>query len=214
MAIQAWILIACAALFTVGVILVNNQNEFQIWYIGLKLGLLLLLPLVMLRRMSASLQPWRSVIARPPSLSPWRWFGPLFVVCVWLYISYGSPYGLPYVPTGFDPAALALAVLFGFLINSLLEEVFYRVWLQTRLEQLLGRWPAIALTSVLWASWHLAIQSIGQWNVDLATVLSNQGITGLFLGYLWAKYRNVWAIVIIHGVMNAPPQMLMEIFGF
>ncbi|MFD0589394.1 CPBP family intramembrane glutamic endopeptidase [Paenibacillus sp. GCM10027627] len=163
--------------------------------------------------MSPSLKPWRFAIARPPSLSPWSWLGPLVVVCVWLFISYGSSYGLPYVPTGFDSATLVLVVLFGFLINSLLEEVFYRVWLQTRLEHLLGRWPAIALTSVLWAIWHVAIQGTGQWNVDLAAVLSNQGITGLFLGYLWAKYRNVWVVVVIHGVMNAPPQMIMEMIG-
>jgi uncharacterized protein len=42
-----------------------------------------------------------------------------------------------------------MVLVVGFLINSLFEELFYRVWLQTRLEGLLGTWPAIMLTSIV-----------------------------------------------------------------
>ncbi|HIV82729.1 MAG TPA: CPBP family intramembrane metalloprotease, partial [Candidatus Salinicoccus merdavium] len=44
----------------------------------------------------------------------------------------------------------------GWICNILqagvLEEIFYRVWLRTRLDVLPGTWPAIMVTSVFWRS--------------------------------------------------------------
>lgn len=36
-------------------------------------------------------------------------------------------------------------------------------------------------------------------------VLANQGVSGLFLGFLWLRYRVMWPLLVIHGVWNANP---------
>lgn len=104
---------------------------------------------------------------------------------------------------------LVVALLAGFAINAVLEEFFYRKWLQTRWTRVLGgTWPAIILSALVWSSWHIAIQGSGNFAMDLANVVVNQGITGLFLGLLWARYRSLWPLLVTHGLMNANPVRL------
>lgn len=117
-------------------------------------------------------------------------------------------------PNGFpdlDVTTLVAILIVGFFMNAVLEEYFYRKWLQTRWQQLLGGvWPAIVLSSIVWASWHIAIQGQGQLVSDFANVVVNQGVTGLFLGLLWARYRAMWPLLVLHGVMNANPITLFQ----
>jgi membrane protease YdiL (CAAX protease family) len=212
--LQTWIFVLGAVLFPATLLLVKGTGEeFQLWYMILKLGFLLVIPWMFL--FIFKLRDTSYVKPKSPSTSyRWYWIAPLIITSIWIYLRYFSILSPPHVPSKItDSTILIITLLVGFLINSLLEEIFYRVWLQTRLERLIGPWSAILLTSILWAIWHVAIQSIGQWDLDLATVISHQGVTGLFLGYLWAKYRNVWVLIIIHGVMNASPQTLMEILN-
>ncbi|MGH3972082.1 MAG: lysostaphin resistance A-like protein, partial [Pseudonocardiaceae bacterium] len=73
---------------------------------------------------------------------PWRslaWFGPLAASA--------------------DATEAVATLVFLFLINATLEEVFYRIWLQTRLEHVFGRWPAIMAASLLWAMWHVVVKA-------------------------------------------------------
>jgi membrane protease YdiL (CAAX protease family) len=88
------------------------------------------------------------------------------------------------------------------LTASVLEEVFYRAWLQTRLEVLYGRWPAIMVSSLLFALMHSSRIDAADPLLGLATIIAFQGVFGLMLGYLWARYRNFWVIVFIHVVTN------------
>lgn len=37
----------------------------------------------------------------------------------------------------------------------------------------------------------------------LAIMLAWNGGFGLFVGYLWSRYRNVWAIIAVHGVVSS-----------
>ncbi|GGE70604.1 CPBP family intramembrane glutamic endopeptidase [Priestia taiwanensis] len=211
--IQTWALTIGALLFTTSLMLVDNKEEaeFQLWYVILKLVFLLVIPLAMFY-ISRFYHVEQSASIKSASSTRWHWFGPIIIFGVWFYINFFSVYAVPYVSNDrVDIAMLAIALIVGFFINSLLEEIFYRVWLQTRLEVLVGRWPAILFTSILWASWHMVIQSTGATSVDLASVIANQGVTGLFLGYLWSKYRNVWVLILIHGFINATPHLLMEL---
>ncbi len=108
-----------------------------------------------------------------------------------------------------DLPTLASLIAIGFVLNAVVEEFFYRKWLQTRWTNFLGGvWPAIILTSIVWASWHIAIQGSGNLVLDLANVIANQGITGLFLGFLWVRYQAMWPLLVIHGLMNANPVTL------
>ena len=102
--------------------------------------------------------------------------------------------------TGFDADTLSVItmVLIGFLLNAVVEEFFYRRWLQIRWERVLGGvWPAIMVSSLTWASWHIAIQGTGDWVMDLANVVANQGITGLFLGLSRQRHRAMWPLLLV-----------------
>ncbi|MFS0723094.1 CPBP family intramembrane glutamic endopeptidase [Paenibacillus sp. 1P07SE] len=211
---QTWILVSACIIFMMGLLLVGEEHPaFQLWYMLLKLIFLLLVPWLVLRfyRGSSSTSPPH---AKPQALTRWHWFAPLVVLTVWAYINFFTGLSVPYAASELTEPVIAAIfyVLIGFFINGVLEELFYRVWLQTRLERLLGVWPAILLTSILWAIWHIAIQGTGEWQLDLATVIANHGVTGIFLGYLWAKYRNVWVLFIVHGLINASPRFLLDIW--
>ena len=94
-------------------------------------------------------------------------------------------------------------MLFTFVTASVLEEIFYRVILQTRLEALWGRWPAITASTLLFAVMHVHRYGDGRFfDITLLILVSNGGL-GLFAGYLWSRYRNVWAILLVHGAINA-----------
>jgi membrane protease YdiL (CAAX protease family) len=136
----------------------------------------------------------------------WWWTGPATVTAIWLAITWLGPYARTTTSTA------SIAVLAGALVlNVYLEERFYRGWLQTRLEHVLGRWPATGATALLWAVWHLAIHSTQRPVVDAATVIAHHGTIGILLGYLWARYRNPWPLLIIHAAINTPADLLRNI---
>ncbi|TDC73544.1 CPBP family intramembrane metalloprotease [Micromonospora sp. KC606] len=175
-------------------------------YTLLKVTLLTGVPLGVLlrsRRRGARWHPWRPVDAA-------HRYGPALPVLAWLALSYATPLAVP--PGDFgrtvDPAVLVGVLVVGFAANALLEEVFYRRWLQSRWESILGRWPAIALASLVWAAWHVGIQGTGRLGTDLASVAVNQGVLGLFLGYLWSRYRRMWPLLVVHGAVNSVPILL------
>lgn len=209
---QSIVLLLSGVLFTVSLITIDQQGlHFQLYYVTFKLTTLLFIPLILLliyRKMTGGQQD--NISAKPRTHR--HVIAPLIVIVVWCYLKFYSPIAQPEgAIVGTDTTELLLLVLIGFVINSVLEEVFYRVWMQTRLEALLGRWPAILLVSILWSIWHITIQGNGQWDIDVATVIANHGVTGLFLGYMWARYRKIWVIILIHGLMNASPHFLLQI---
>ncbi|RKT86217.1 CAAX protease self-immunity [Saccharopolyspora antimicrobica] len=195
--LKAAVLTASAVLFAV---LLWFADQPEPTHTVLKLVLLLGVPAVLFWVLG------RGAIPRTPV----HRLAPAIPVLAWLLLSYTGPLAAP--PSDFgstvDLTTLLVTMVVVFLINSFLEEVFYRRWLQTRWEFLLGRWPAIVLASLLWAVWHIGIQGNGDLPVDLASAFANQGVTGLFLGYLWSKYRAMWPLLLIHGAINAAPILI------
>nr|WP_201761175.1 type II CAAX endopeptidase family protein [Nonomuraea sp. K271] len=171
------------------------------------------LKLALLAAVPAALFWWSRrdpvTLVREP-LTAWRRYGPAAPVAAWLVLSYAGPLAPPtsdFAAT-VDTLTLVVTVVVVFVVNALLEEFFYRRWLQTRWEHLLGPWPAIVLSSLLWASWHIGIQGTGDLPRDLASAFVNQGVQGLFLGYLWSRYRLMWPLLVVHGAVNAAPILL------
>lgn len=210
--IQAIVLFLSGSVFTISLLTTKFEGmALQFWFIIFKIILLLFIPFMLLLFYKSNPQKERLKSVKSIENHKWYRFTPLIVIIIWVYFNFFSTFSTPFVSARMEPTVLILILLVGFLINSVLEEFFYRVWLQTRLELLLSTWPAILLTSLLWASWHIALHGSGHWDIDIATVIVNHGIVGLFLGYVWARYRKVWAIIIVHGLMNAHPQQLIEI---
>ncbi|MFB8274992.1 CPBP family intramembrane glutamic endopeptidase [Nocardia colli] len=187
---QAWWLFALGLAFAVGYYLSPGGDT---WFLGLKLALLLAIPLLF---RLVSWREWYRVDIRG------RWLRPMPAVLVFLalFTLFGHEY------TGARPDLIALLAVF--VLNAMLEEIFYRVWLQTRLEASYGRWPAIVLSALLYAAWHVTIHGGNGFGIDLATTLVHLGGYGLFLGYLWSRYRNPWLLFLVHGIINAPIPML------
>lgn len=188
---EAWVLLGSAVAFAVLAVLTEEP-----WLTAVKLAVLLLPPLVIF---------WRGGTRLPEVSAGWH---PVVPVVAWFVLSYFGPFAVPRSHWRDSVVVMVLTVVIVFLANALLEEVVYRRWLQTRWEHLLGRWPAIVLASLAWAVWHVGIQSRGDLVTDLASVAVNQGVLGLFLGYLWSRYRVMWPLLVVHGAVNAAPILL------
>lgn len=173
-------------------------------FTGGKLVLLVTLPLLVMRVWRV---PYAARDDRVPTLR--HHGGALAAVLAWGALTFLAPWSSSGTRPPVDAAPLELAtiLLVGFLVNAVIEEVFYRRWLQTRLEAVTGPWAAIVVTSVLFGAWHAALGT-GGLVVDLAGALLHQGAIGVFLGFLWSRYRLMWPILVAHGALNAVPLML------
>lgn len=209
--VEALVLLALGLTFTVALTFLGPDEPN---YTVLKLGLLLLGPLLLFAvcRRFGAVAGWAAPAASPDpgevavKQRPW-W--PLVPAVGWIVTHLALSLTDP--ETGFvaDTLTVIAMVLVGFLLNAVVEEFFYRRWLQTRWERVLGGvWPAIIVSSLTWASWHIAIQGTGDWVMDIANVVANQGVTGLFLGLLWQRHRAMWPLLLVHGLMNANPLAL------
>ncbi|WP_328412392.1 CPBP family intramembrane glutamic endopeptidase [Nocardia sp. NBC_00403] len=146
----------------------------------------------------------------------WRWLAPIPALLTFGYLSSVGPFSgpLPSAEDYPDPVVLVIGATVTVLTANICEEVFYRVMLQTRLEALLGRWPAIVLAALLFAWLHLPTHGQGSAALSglplrLGAIVAFQGTYALFAGYLWARYRNVWALVAAHTIINTVPLLLM-----
>lgn len=168
---------------------------------GAPLWFLIVKPLLLIVAPAALFWYFRrdGVRERWQPMTPVRWVAPLAPAAVFLGLTYliGE-----YPPSRVIPDAVTMLVVF--LFNAVIEELFYRRWLQTRLEAAVGMWPAIVLAALLWAVWHIGIQSHHGLGLGVLTVLAGHGVRGLFLGYLWARYRNLPVLFLVHGLINAP----------
>jgi membrane protease YdiL (CAAX protease family) len=103
-----------------------------------------------------------------------------------------------------DLAARALSGLGGsmaltLVVAAVLEEIFFRVYLQPRLAAYLpGRW-ALFVQAVLYSAAYLPLFLIGNqypapYALALVLVLTN----GILAGYFWRKTGNLWLLVLLH----------------
>lgn len=203
---EAVVLGGAAVVFTVVLIAAGGTEAV---HTGGKLLLLVLVPLAALRWYGSGLS------RRPPVPVPGTAPGAALAVVVWVLVAVlvnastwtGTP--VPAMPG----VQLAMLLLGGFVLNAVVEEYFYRRWLQTRVELLLGRWAGIVVVTVLWASWHAAIQGVGRLDLDLASVLVAHAATGVFLGLLWSRYRRMWPLLTVHGAVNALPLLVAVVMA-
>lgn len=74
------------------------------------------------------------------------------------------------------------------------EEVFWRGFVQRRLGLSIGGWRAFWLTTVIYALVHI-------WSFNLMLMVAAT-LCGLFWGWMYARYRNVWPGLISHALWD------------
>lgn len=174
-------------------------------YTVLKVVLLVICPLLLFA-VGRRREPVSAFVDESPPGHRWR---PLVPVLGWAATHLVLSAHVSAQRIDVDWVTLVAGLVLGFVINAVVEEFFYRRWLQTRWARVLGgTWPAIIVSSLLWASWHIAIQGGGDLAMDLANTIVNQGVTGLFIGLLWARGQAMWPLLVTHGLMNANPVVL------
>ncbi|SDL01855.1 CPBP family intramembrane glutamic endopeptidase [Lacicoccus qingdaonensis] len=195
---STWSLVTLAVILIAVMVLTPEAYVFSLFYIY-KLILLFIIPLIIMRKDTV-----KAVLSVKKAC---QWKAPLVVVAVWLMLfifspmSEGSTYEIDFL-------TLLIGAIVSLFLNAVVEELFYRKWLQTRLETAFGIWPAICVSAVLWALWHVGIQGSGDVFDKTAHSLVQHGMIGLFLGYFWAKYRNIWLLIFMHGLMNFPMRLI------
>jgi membrane protease YdiL (CAAX protease family) len=190
-----WILLVLAAAFPLAVGALGLARSEG--YVLLKVVMLIALPAVVV----GVLRGVRIDRVRDAR----RWWAPTVVVVVWVLLSQVAPWNPRPDLGGVDTSTLLVTAVATALTAGIGEELFYRRWLQTRLEASLGPAPGIALASLAFALMHLASHGTGAPVLDVARVVVAQGSFGLLLGILWWRHRNLPAIVVAHVVMNGWP---------
>ncbi|GAB3425502.1 hypothetical protein GCM10027569_62930 [Flindersiella endophytica] len=191
---EALVLLALAVAFPFTILGLSKTA----WYLVLKVLMLLLAALVVIR-LGRRLGGGAVARAIP---RPVVWLAPVPAVLVWFVLSEVWPFARPVTQELPDPITLAVASSLTLLTASVLEEFFYRGWLQTRLESLYGRWPAILVSSLVFAFMHLDRLGTLGLGLGLASIVAFQGVFGLMQGYLWSRYRNLWAVIVVHVAVN------------
>lgn len=200
---STWLLLALAGAFplTVSVLGIAGGED----YVLAKLLLLIVVPAIVVGVL-------RGVrIIRVPGA--WRWWAPALVVTVWALLAQVAPWNPEHDLNGIDPVVLAISASATAVTAGLGEELFYRRWLQTRLEAGLGPWPGIAVASLAFALMHLGSHGSGAIALDIARVVVSQGSFGLLMGVLWWRYRNFVAIVTAHLIVNGWPVLVHVVRG-
>ncbi|WP_136517754.1 CPBP family intramembrane glutamic endopeptidase [Cellulomonas telluris] len=144
----------------------------------------------------------RGAMHTVPARGGWRWWAPAVVLVAWTLVSQAAPWVEVPDYSGLPVELVVTAAVATALTASVGEEVFYRIWLQTRLEALLGRWGGIAVATLVFALMHVGARQGQGPLVEVAAALVVQGSFGLTVAYLWSRYRNPWLTIAVHLVSN------------
>ncbi|MBF4629607.1 CPBP family intramembrane metalloprotease [Clavibacter michiganensis subsp. phaseoli] len=181
-----------AVLFPVLTVVVPLVGES---YVLGKLTLFMIVPAILLIVVRKSVRiTWRKDAS--------RWWAPAVVVLVWTLLSQIAPWNPVFDSARSDPSLILTAAIATAITAGVGEELFYRRWLQTRLEAALGAWPGIVVASLAFALMHLGSHGSGAPVLDVARVIVIQGSFGMFVGVMWWRYRNLTAIILIHIISN------------
>jgi len=97
-------------------------------------------------------------------------------------------------PWGLTDKLMILPIFFSAMLTGYSEEIFFRSYLYTRLENLdSGKWSRIILVNLVFAAGHLYDGLSGGLNAFLF---------GCYFSYLFTRKRNIHIPALIHGLYN------------
>ncbi|MFB9808419.1 lysostaphin resistance A-like protein [Haladaptatus pallidirubidus] len=100
-----------------------------------------------------------------------------------------------------DPRVFLLLIPLSFLLIGPGEELLYRGVVQERLRESFGRWPAIALASLIFAFVH--VFSLQGQDTGIIVYLGILFVLSPILGAAYEYTRNLVVPALIHGAFNA-----------
>jgi membrane protease YdiL (CAAX protease family) len=179
-----------------------------------KIGLLLVVPLIAIRRAGYTLDDF--LLGWRPTPRALLIVAALFALGVLINASKLAPIGAAAFPP--DEKALRIGVggVLVLFTAALPEEIVYRWALQTRTERMWGRVPAILLAAVLFTAWHLPTRYLLASGAegragDFVSVLLGTGLpvlgVGLVFGWAWDRWRNLPALVALHWGIDTLPSI-------
>lgn len=197
-------------------ILGAGQFNQDLWYTGLyKIGLLLLVPsfvyaFVWKYRYKDLLYGWKP--------NPLNIAGMILLVAAGFFLNAAHLHKLR-SPLQTDHYAwrMMLGIMMPLFTAALPEELFFRAYLQTRLEKL-SRSPlvAILITSLLFTAWHLPSRYLLSHGVEgqagnWLAVFTHTGIPvfiiSVLLGSHWIMRRNIIALILVHWAIDILPSI-------
>ncbi len=186
------ILVACAVALPVAAALVPLEGED---YIVGKAVLLMAIP-------AFAVPGLRRAVRFSAPQAAWRWWAPALCVAAWTLLSQVAPWVPEHDLGDYSTEMLVVGGIATAITAGLGEELFYRRWLQTRLEALVGPWTGLGFATLAFALMHLGSHGTGAPWLDVARVIALQGSFGLLMGLLWWSYRNLALIVVAHLIAN------------
>lgn len=111
---------------------------------------------------------------------------------------------------------LMVGVMMPLFIAALPEELFFRGYLQTRLEKKWNRFSGILISTLLFTAWHLPTRYLlsngvegqaGDWQGILLSTGLPVFIIGLFFGMHWSRYRNIIFLILVHWAIDILPSV-------
>ncbi|RIW14550.1 CPBP family intramembrane metalloprotease [Algoriphagus lacus] len=149
-----------------------------------------------------------------PKLSNWIW-GTVFVLVGFFMNTRHLARIESQIPLFEDSfLRLLIGIILPLLIAGLPEELFFRGYLQTRLEKKWNRLLAILVTSLLFTAWHLPSRYLLAHGVegeagDFLGILAGTGapvfLVSLFFGFHWSRYRNIVLLILVHWAIDTLP---------
>lgn len=218
---EAWAALAYFAAY-LAYLFWNPESELAHW---LTLVILPLLLIVMLRRGRDPAQILASFGLRRGNLKQglsWAIGLGLLIGVFQLYQGRAAAEAWELVRTGRVLYMFPLAFVLMMLTAGFTEEFFFRGFLQTRLEALVGsRWLAIVPTTLLFGVYHLPYAylnpnwpSAGDWGAAWQAAMTNGVLGGIFLGVLYAATRrNLIACIVLHALINSVLAMTLIQFA-
>jgi membrane protease YdiL (CAAX protease family) len=99
---------------------------------------------------------------------------------------------------------------------ALPEELFFRGYLQTRLEKKWNRISAALVATLLFTAWHLPSRYLLSTGVegqagDWVNVILNTGAPVFIIGFIfalhWSRYRNIILLILTHWAVDVLPAL-------